>query len=240
MPDDNEATLDRLSRMLGGIYDSQRGTILAALDENAKGVRSVAEECATDPNVDSPAALFVSRIKSGDHLREDDGGPMRTKPREAFRRLYTTKLDELRDTTDLDENATVEAALDYAVGYLDRCRLSAYPPGETALTLEDELRVELRRPRVETTGAARSLMLIEWKIIARSLHDPRIAAMHRALMEQCAIPGRPTHQEARDGRAALIAEIEALRVPPRPIVPAEQVEGFATIGDATGAAGALE
>lgn len=56
----------------------------------------------------------------------------------------------------------------------------------------------------------------EWKRIQWCMYDDRISAMFRALREGCADPANPTNQEGANTRMALIAEIDALGIEPKP------------------------
>lgn len=235
--DDVEEALARIERSLGTLYEGQRDLVRHALVENKHGVYRVMDHVLTSDRIDNPVAVFLARIKMGDHLREESGELERPSPREAFGRLFATKIEELRFATEWDDARCVEFALDYAVSYVDRCRIGPYPPGETALTLEDDMRRKLNRPRPVTTGDERKRMGLEWRVINACRYDERIGSMLMAMLEGCATPGEPTHDEARDCRPALMAEIVALGVEPRVAgAPAgaepEEVEGWVTIGRA--------
>lgn len=59
----------------------------------------------------------------------------------------------------------------------------------------------------------------EWERIQWCMYDSRIAAVFRALRDQCRDPQQPTNLEAGRARMALVAEIDALDVEPRPPYP---------------------
>lgn len=235
---DPTVTLDEVERLVGVLFPPQRSAVLAAIEENAAGVLRVAHDVNLDSHkLDAPAAVFLSRIGRSEHLLESADSRGRVTPAEAFRTLFTHRVEEARDTTDWPDDRCVEEALDYAVSYLDRCRISAYPAGVSPLTLEDDMRVTLNRPRAVTIDPQeRSAMLTQWRLIAACLHDKRIAAMHRALMDNCAIPREPTHEEGRNARLALVAEINGLGVKPGKLAGAPVVEGWTSIGAATASA----
>jgi hypothetical protein len=56
----------------------------------------------------------------------------------------------------------------------------------------------------------------EWLEINDCLHDEPLAAMFRALLDQCRTPGEPTDREADLARQALVDEIRARMIPRRP------------------------
>lgn len=249
---DYQDDLAYIENHVGQLRGNQKYEVIDALDEDRDGVRALASKIGATEGLDSPAAVFVAAIRRGDH-RESAGGSKveRRTPREALRGFFLEYREWLADVADLDENRCIEYALDYAVSsmsaYTPRIngkpvRISAYERGQTPLTLEDELRDALDRPRPATTGAERTRMNTEWVVIGLCLHDRGIAEMHHALMAQCAITREPTHAEARDARAALIDEIRARGVQPKqpvgPLGPALQ-EAVELVGKAHPASGTL-
>lgn len=232
----------RIENLLRGrLVGQPRYDVADALDEDTPGVLALAEKLSQNAKLDNPLAVFISAIRRGDHVNAAAQGVERLRPVDAFRKFFDEYREWLADVCELDDNRAIEYALDYAVCSMTtawptieghKVKIGSFPRGMTPLTLEDEMRASLGRPRPHTTGEERTRMGTEWVIIAASLHSPRIAAMHNALMEQCAIPREPTHDEARLAREALVAEIRALGVKPAPLPAPPAVDGFATIGDA--------
>lgn len=217
----------RIERFVGTITGAARYEIIDALDQNRDGVMALAEQIGTNEKLDVPVAVFIAAIRKGQHLERAKSGEkiLVLAPREAFGGFFREYRDWLLDVADLDDNRATEWALDYAVSSMSirqprlegkPVRLTAYEEAQTALTLEDELRAALGRPRPITTGEDGVRMRVEWMIIGLCLHDAGVAAMHNALMAQCRIPREPSHDEGRDARAAMIDEIRARNVTPAP------------------------
>jgi hypothetical protein len=206
------------------LTSTQREFVAQAADEAPDGVRIVAAEVRkAGDKIKRPVAVLLSRIDRGQHrdrqadLERADRSDQRVPPSEAFRRLFTAKVEDLRRRGGqwADDNRVVEAGLDYAVGHLDRCAITSYADGESPLSLEADMRRTLNRPRAESGPERREMIRLEWKRIVYSLHDPRISAMFRALKAGCRDPEHPTDAEADACRQALIAELDTLGVQPR-------------------------
>lgn len=215
----------RIENLVGQLSASQKWEVIDAIDEEREGVMALAEEIGANPKLDVPVAVFISAIRKGKHLGKVDGVvAKRLTPREAFRGFFDEYRSWLSDVADLDDNRCIEFALDYAVSSMSSftptilgkpVKLKPYERDQTALTLEDELRGILNRPRPSTSGGDRTRMQMEWILVGFCLHDKGIAEMHHQMMADCLIPRQPSHQEARDARAALVAEVRARGVKPR-------------------------
>jgi hypothetical protein len=218
--------LAKIQRLVGTISGEARYEIIDALDEDHDGVFALASSIASNQNLTSKVGVFIAAIRKGEHRGASEGGPMRLSPADAFRGFFDEYREWLLDVCDVDENRAIEWALDYAAGSMSarsptidgrQVRIAAFARDQTVQTLEDDKRAELGRARPVTTGDEATRMRGEWSLIGLCLHDEEISAMHRCLMEQCAIPREPSHDEARDARAALVEEIRARSVKPRPL-----------------------
>jgi hypothetical protein len=218
------ADLAQIADLLGGdaLRESQTAMIVDALDEDREGVHALAENIAgRKAQLNNPMAVFLTRVRGGDHLERVRSIPVSRSTADAqpagevLRRLYYAKLDDLTRLGWRTHREREREAIDYAVSYLPSLKHGPMPDG--ILELEAELRRELNiDPLTATTAGERAQMLREWRRIAYSLHDREFAAMHRALMQACKVPGEPTNDEARDARAAMIAELDARNIEPRP------------------------
>lgn len=214
---DDTRTLSAIESILGRFNDAGRQALLDAIAENPQGCITLAQRVAARNGVNNPPGLYLSCIAGGEHLEQPKRGATdkRTSPADAFRRLFTVKVAHLRENTDLSEHHLVEEALDYAVGNVDRCQVTAYATGQSALTLEADMRRTLNRPRHDSGEQGRREISRQWQRIVLSLHDERINAMYHALRDTCANPQAPSDDEGARTREALIAEIDELGIEPR-------------------------
>lgn len=103
------------------LYYAQTIDVEAAILENEPGVRRIAIAVQNDPSLASPTAVFLSRLKRGQHRQ-----PSRTTQRHAANDLsvleraeasYHRKLAHLNEHGALNNGWTQEDAIAYAIDY---------------------------------------------------------------------------------------------------------------------------
>lgn len=227
--------LNEVEQIIGTLAYGQREAVLAAIAEDAEGVLDLARRVAGDGRVNNPPAVFCAGISRGAYRRRKEAAASRDKrttPADAFQRLFTIKVADLREHTDLAEHAITEQALDYAVGYVDRCQIKAYAAGESPLTLEADMRRSLGQARRDTDAENRKRIGREWTRIVYCLHNPHLKAVYHALRDSCRDPANPSDDEAARTREALIAEIDTHSLAPRRAGALPAVGDLVPVGDA--------
>lgn len=138
--------VERVQELVGALRGNQLHELDAALAEDLEGVLRVAENVAKSPGLACPPAVFLARIRKGEHKRrmrsvstnEGTGHARELVPAaEALRRLYDAKAAELQ-RYGLSERERIPLAVDYACGEVCRCRIQPMPAGGLP-KLEDDL-----------------------------------------------------------------------------------------------------
>lgn len=114
---------------------AQRDEIWEAIYQDEAGVRRIASQIRTNPNVQRPIPLLLSKLRAGAHLT-----PSRERDADLSRIEIAYRLYEHKRADGVDETTAITYAIDYA------------PSGDS--DIENELRERLGLPLVDQTPAS--------------------------------------------------------------------------------------